>query len=162
MMSGLFERVPRRGAARRGRASGDGITELALALALLSAQGEVSGTRLAREILDEYSGLDRDGQLGFFGCMAGTLDVDPAAIIAAAARVRTMLFEAAATLLGRVRFMSPLKAWGLRIAKRTCMKKAIVAVARKLATMLLAMWKSGTAFWATKREPASAQDLAAA
>lgn len=76
------------------------------------------------------------------------------------ARVRTMLFEAAATLLGRVRLMSPLKAWGLRIAKRTCMKKAIVAVARKLATILLAMWKSGTAFWATKRAPASAQDFA--
>lgn len=76
--------------------------------------------------------------------------------------MRTMLFEAAATLLGRVRLMSPLKAWGLRIAKRTCMKKAIVAVARKLATMLLAMWKSGTAFWATRREPASAQDFAPA
>lgn len=42
------------------------------------------------------------------------------------------------------------------------MKKAIVAVARKLATMLLAMWKSGTAFWATQGEPASAQDLAPA
>ena len=36
------------------------------------------------------------------------------------ARVRTMLFEAAASILGRVRLMSPLKAWGLRIAKRTC------------------------------------------
>lgn len=78
------------------------------------------------------------------------------------ARVRTMLFEAAATLLGRVRVMSPLKAWGLRIAKRTCMKKAIVAVARKLATMLLAMWKSGTAFWATPKDPASAKDFAPA
>jgi transposase len=78
------------------------------------------------------------------------------------ARVRTMLFEAAATLLGRVRVMSPLKAWGLRIAKRTCMKKAIVAVARKLATMLLAMWKSGTAFWATSHNPASAKDFAPA
>lgn len=78
------------------------------------------------------------------------------------ARVRTMLFEAAAAILGRVRLMSPLKAWGLRVAKRTCMKKAIVAVARKLATMLLAMWKSGTAFWATTKEPASAQDFAEA
>lgn len=86
VMSGLFERVPRRGAVRRGRASGDGITELALAL--LSAQGEVSGTRLAGEILDEYRGLDRDGQVGFFGWMAGALDVDPAAIIAAAERYR--------------------------------------------------------------------------
>ena len=78
------------------------------------------------------------------------------------ARVRTMLFEAAASILGRVRVMSPLKAWGLRIAKRTCMKKAIVAVARKLATMLLAMWKSGTAFWATPQDPASAKDFARA
>ena len=74
--------------------------------------------------------------------------------------MRTMLFEAAAAILGRVRLMSPLKAWGLRVAKRTCMKKAIVAVARKLATMLLAMWKSGTAFWATTKDPASAQDFA--
>lgn len=64
------------------------------------------------------------------------------------ARVRTMLFEAAATLLGRVRRVCPLKAWGLRIAQRTSMKKAIVATARKLAVMLLAMWRAGTAFWA--------------
>lgn len=78
------------------------------------------------------------------------------------ARVRTMLFEAAATILGRVRIGSPLKAWGLRIAKRTCMKEAIVAVARKLATMLLAMWRSGTAFWATPQDPASAKDFARA
>lgn len=86
MMSGLFERVPRRGRTRGGPASGDGMT--VLALALLSAQGEVSGTRLAGEILDEYRGLDRDGQVAFFGWMAGTLDVDPAAIIAAAERYR--------------------------------------------------------------------------
>lgn len=43
-----------------------------------------------------------------------------------------------------------------------CMKKAIVAVARKLTTMLLAMWKSGTAFWATRQDPASAKDFARA
>lgn len=78
------------------------------------------------------------------------------------ARVRTMLFEAAATILGRVRIMSPLKAWGLRIAKRTRMKKAIVAVSRKLATILLAMWKSGTAYWAKSHPPACAHDFAAA
>jgi transposase len=77
-------------------------------------------------------------------------------------RVRVMLFEAVASILGRARIMSPLKAWGLRIAKRTSMKKAIVAVSRKLATILLAMWKSGTAYWATGRPPASAQDFAAA
>jgi hypothetical protein len=73
-----------------------------------------------------------------------------------------VLFAAAASILGRARVMSPLKAWGLRIARRTSMKKAIVAVSRKLATILLAMWKSGTAYWATGRPPASAQDFAAA
>ena len=78
------------------------------------------------------------------------------------ARVRTMLFEAAASILGRVRIMSPLKSWGLRIAKRTCMKKAFVAVSRKLATILLAMWKSGTAYWAKGQPPASAKNFAAA
>ena len=78
------------------------------------------------------------------------------------ARVRTMLFEAAASILGRVRVMSPLKAWGLRIAQRTSMKKAIVAVSRKLATILLAMWKSGTAYWSKSHPPACAADLAQA
>ena len=50
----------------------------------------------------------------------------------------------------------------MRIAKRTWMKKAIVAVSRKRATILLAMWKSGTAYWATGRPPTSAQDFATA
>jgi hypothetical protein len=77
-------------------------------------------------------------------------------------RVRVMLFEVAASILGRARIMSPLKVWGLRIAKRTSMKKAIVAVSRKLATILLAMWKSGTAYWAMGRPPASLQDFTAA
>lgn len=73
-----------------------------------------------------------------------------------------MLFEAVASILGRARVMSPLKSWGLRIAKRTCMKKAIVAVSRKLATISLAMWKSGTAYWAKGKPPACAADVATA
>jgi transposase len=77
-------------------------------------------------------------------------------------RVRVMLFEASASILGRARVRSPLQAWGLRIARRTSRKKAIVAVSRKLATILLAMWTSGTAYRATGRPPASARDFAAA
>ena len=79
---------------------------------------------------------------------SGQTDVVGRITKAGDARVRTMLFEAGAALLGRVRRVCPLKAWGLRIARRTSMKKAIVAVARKLATVLLAMWRSGTAYWA--------------
>lgn len=73
-----------------------------------------------------------------------------------------MLFEAAASILGRARVMLPLKAWGLRTAKRTSMKKAIVAASRKRATILLAMWTSGTAYGAKGRPPASARDFIAA
>ena len=48
--------------------------------------------------------------------------------------------------------MSPLKAWGLRLAKRIGAKKAKVAVARKLAVILHCMWTDGTEFWWTKEE----------
>ncbi|MCH7776646.1 MAG: IS110 family transposase [Gemmatimonadetes bacterium] len=69
--------------------------------------------------------------------------------------VRTLLFEAAGVLLTRVQRMSPLKAWGLRLAKRIGAKKAKVAVARKLAVILHCMWTDGTEFWWTKEEAAA-------
>src|SRR3989442_416536 len=46
------------------------------------------------------------------------------------------------SLLLRVRKRSALRAWGLRIAKRSSMLCAIVAVARKLAGILHRMWVS--------------------
>ena len=69
--------------------------------------------------------------------------------------VRTLLFEAAGVLLTRVQRMSPLKAWGLRLAKRIGAKKAKVAVARKLAVILHCMWTDDTEFWWTKEEAAA-------
>lgn len=60
--------------------------------------------------------------------------------------VREALCEAAASLLLRVRTWSALRAWGLRIAKRTSMMCAIVAVARKLAGILHRMWIDETDF----------------
>jgi transposase len=60
--------------------------------------------------------------------------------------VRTYLFEAAGVLLTRVQKWCALKAWGLRIARRSGMKKARIAVARKLAVILLRMWRDGTEF----------------
>jgi hypothetical protein len=59
---------------------------------------------------------------------------------------RKHLYEAATTLLTRTTSFSSLKAWGLRIAKLSGFKKARVAVARKLAVVLHAMWKSNTEF----------------
>src|SRR6185312_15546725 len=60
--------------------------------------------------------------------------------------VREALCEAAASLLLRVRKWSALRAWGLRIAKRSSMLCAIAAVARKLAGILHRMWVSETDF----------------
>jgi hypothetical protein len=43
------------------------------------------------------------------------------------------------------------KAWGIRLAKRNGLRKAKVAVARKLAVILHRMWVDGTEFnWSTK------------
>lgn len=50
--------------------------------------------------------------------------------------LRTYLFEAAASLLVRVRQASALKAWGRALMKRMGSEHAAVAVARKLAVVL--------------------------
>lgn len=65
--------------------------------------------------------------------------------------VRSYLFEAAGVLLTRVPQWCALKAWGLRLAKRSGFKKAKIAVARKLAVILHRMWRDGTDFqWSAK------------
>ncbi len=57
--------------------------------------------------------------------------------------VRWALVEAAGVLLRFGRRMSPLKAWGQRLAKRRGIAKATVAVARRLAIVLHRMWVDG-------------------
>ncbi len=60
--------------------------------------------------------------------------------------VRQALFQAAHTLLTRVKRWSALKAWGMRIAKRRGLRRATVALARRLAVLLHRMWLSGEDF----------------
>jgi transposase len=62
------------------------------------------------------------------------------------AMVRTALFEAANVMLSRVTRFSRLKAWALRVAKLRGIKRAKVALARKLAVVLHRMWVDGTDF----------------
>jgi transposase len=69
--------------------------------------------------------------------------------------VRTVLYEAANVLLSRVTRFSPLKRWGLE-AKRRGLKRAKVAVARKLAVILHRMWIDLSTFRWTKTEAAHA------
>lgn len=69
------------------------------------------------------------------------------------ALLRTYLYEAANTILGRVRKWSNLKAWGTRLARRIGTKKAKVAMARKLAVILHRMWVDETDFrWSAPQE----------
>jgi transposase len=60
--------------------------------------------------------------------------------------VRTALYEAGNALLTRSRTHSSLKAWGLRIAAKRGHKRAVVAVARKLAVIMHRMWADGSEF----------------
>jgi transposase len=67
------------------------------------------------------------------------------------AMLRSYLYEAANGLLTRVAKWSALKSWGMRVAKRSSLRKAKVAVARKLAVILHRMWVDGTEFkWSSK------------
>jgi transposase len=67
------------------------------------------------------------------------------------AMLRSYLYEAANVLLTRIAKWSALKAWGMRLAKRSSLRKAKVAVARKLAVILHRMWLDGTDFnWSSK------------
>lgn len=73
------------------------------------------------------------------------------------AMLRSYLYEAANVLLTRVAKWSTLKAWGIRLAKRSGLRKAKVAVARKLAVILHRMWIDGTEFnWSSKEVAAQA------
>jgi transposase len=60
--------------------------------------------------------------------------------------VRRALVEAANSLLLRYQGWSALKVWGLKISKARGRKRALVAVARKLAIIMFAMWRDGTEY----------------
>jgi transposase len=61
-------------------------------------------------------------------------------------QLRAYLYEAANAVLTRVHADSTLRRWGLALRKRLGFKRAAVALARKMAVVLHAMWKSGTVF----------------
>ncbi|MBB5055048.1 transposase [Afipia massiliensis] len=60
--------------------------------------------------------------------------------------MRMMLYEAAQVMLLRSVKWSWLKAWAMKIAKHRGMKKAIVALARRLAMIMHRIWVDGTEF----------------
>lgn len=62
------------------------------------------------------------------------------------AMMRTLLFEAAQTMLRRTTRWSWLKAWAMKVAQRRGGGKAVVALARRLAVIMHRMWCDGTEF----------------
>jgi transposase len=71
------------------------------------------------------------------------------------AGVRTALYEAANVILTRPVKGSLLKSWAMRVAKRAGMRKAKVALARKLAVVMHRMLVDGTPFAAEKAAAAA-------
>ncbi len=71
--------------------------------------------------------------------------------------LRSLLYEAANSMLTVVRKAHPLKDWARRIKRRTSHKKACVALARKLAVILHRMLITGEVFrWPEKEEKQAA------
>ena len=70
--------------------------------------------------------------------------------------MRAMLYEAAQSMLVRSTRWSWLKAWAMQIARRRGKKKAVVALARRLAVILHRIWVDGTEFrWTREAVPAA-------
>ena len=61
-------------------------------------------------------------------------------------QTRSLLYEAASCLLTRYGKHTTLAAWATKLRERLGFKKAVVALARKLSTLMLSMWKSGEVY----------------
>src|SRR5712671_4554873 len=70
--------------------------------------------------------------------------------------MRAMLYEAAQIMLVRKAKWSWLKAWAMKIARQRGIKKAIVALARRLAVIMHRIWVDRTEFRWTREQAAAA------
>jgi transposase len=77
---------------------------------------------------------------------SGETDYDGGVSKCGDALLRAMLYEAAQSMLTQSKKWSWLKAWAVRVAQRRGMRRAIVALARRLAVILHRMWIDGTDF----------------
>ena len=108
-----------------------------------------------RSAVDDPGRFGKSRMLGaYFGLtpkkyQSGETDIDGGVSKVGDAMVRTALYEAAHIMLTRATRFSTLKRWALEVAKRRGMKRAKVALARKLATVLHRMWVDASEFrWA--------------
>ena len=77
---------------------------------------------------------------------SGEIDYDGGVSKCGDAMLRAALFEAGQSLLFHGKKWSWLKSWGVRVAQRRGTRRAVVALARRLAVVLHRMWVDGTDF----------------
>ncbi len=108
------------------------------ALSFMTAIDDPSRFRRSRDVAAYFGLTSKRWQSGssidFQGRISKAGDPD----------VRFSLYEAASGLLTRFKGKDKIKSWGAQLAKRSCHRKAAVAVARKLAVVMHAMWRHGT------------------
>jgi transposase len=97
------------------------------ALSFVTAIDDPSRFKRSRDVAAYFGLTSRRWQSG------KSIDVQGRISKAGDPDVRRALYEAAFALLTRFKRKDKIKTWGLAIAKRTSRRKAIVAVARKLA-----------------------------
>ena len=109
------------------------------ALAFVAAIDEPERFRRSRDV-GAYLGLVprryQSGEIDYTGSISKCGD----------RRVRTLLYEAANVMLTRYRGKLALKDWALAIGRRSTMRKARIALARRLAIIMHAMLRHGTEF----------------
>jgi transposase len=109
------------------------------ALAFVAAIDEPERFRRSRDV-GAYLGLVprryQSGEVDYTGSISKCGD----------RRVRTLLYEAANVMLTRYRGKLALKEWALDIGRRSTMRKARIALARRLAIIMHAMLRHGTEF----------------
>jgi hypothetical protein len=110
------------------------------ALSFMTAIDDPSRFRRSRDVAAYFGLTSRRWQSG------STIDVQGRISKAGDADVRRALYEAASGLMTRFKGADKVKSWGQAIARRSCHRKACVAVARKLAVIMHAMWCDGTLY----------------
>ncbi len=82
---------------------------------------------------------------------SGDMDISGRISRAGDPQVRATLYNAAHALMTRSSKYSSLKVWGMQLAKKRGHRRAVVAVARKLAVILHRMWIDETSFhWSSE------------
>lgn len=110
------------------------------ALSFVASIGDPARFRRSRDVAAYFGLTSRRWQSG------SSIDVQGSISKAGDADMRRALYEAASALMTRFKGKDRLKTWGQALAKRGSHRKATVAVARKLAVIMHAMWTDGSVY----------------